>query len=163
LLSDTTDIRLNFQAVSGAANPDSTFRCLKRINQKRITMQILNRIISITLSLAMFMLPLGVAQSAMIDNTQLIGSHAIDRTALLQKLDREEVRNYLSGMGVDADQVKQRVAQMTDQEVATLNQRVGELPAGGDVLGVVLLVFIVFVITDAIGATDIFPFVHPVR
>ena len=126
-------------------------------------MQILNRIISITLSLAMFMLPLGVAQSAMIDNTQLIGSHAIDRTALLQKLDREEVRNYLSGMGVDADQVKQRVAQMTDQEVATLNQRVGELPAGGDVLGVVLLVFIVFVITDAIGATDIFPFVHPVR
>ena len=66
-------------------------------------------------------------------------------------------------MGVDADQVKQRVAQMTDQEVATLNQRVGDLPAGGDVLGVVLLVFIVFVITDAIGATDIFPFVHPVR
>ena len=126
-------------------------------------MQILNRIISITLSLALFMLPLGVAQSAMIDNAQLIGSHGNDRTALLQKLDREEVRNYLSGMGVDADQVKQRVAQMTDQEVATLNQRVGDLPAGGDVLGVVLLVFIVFVITDAIGATDVFPFVHPVR
>ncbi|MEJ2591805.1 MAG: PA2779 family protein [Candidatus Thiodiazotropha sp.] len=126
-------------------------------------MQILNRIISITLSLAMFMLPLGVAQSAMIDNAQLIGSHANDRTALLQKLNREEVRDYLSGMGVDADQVKQRVAQMTDQEVATLNQRVGELPAGGDALGVVLLVFIVFIITDAIGATDIFPFVHPVR
>ena len=126
-------------------------------------MQILNRIISITLSLALFMLPLGVAQSAMINNAQLIGSHANDRTALLQKLDREEVRNYLSGMGVDADQVKQRVAQMTDQEVATLNQRVGDLPAGGDVLGVVLLVFIVFVITDAIGATDVFPFVHPIR
>lgn len=126
-------------------------------------MQILNRIISITLSLALFMLPLGVAQSAMINNAQLIGSHANDRAALLQKLNRQEVRNYLSGMGVDADQVKQRVTQMTDQEVATLNQRVGELPAGGDALGVILLVFIVFIITDAIGATDVFPFVHPVR
>ena len=38
-----------------------------------------------------------------------------------------------------------------------------ELPAGGDVLGVILVVFIVFVITDVIGATDIFPFIKPVK
>ncbi len=44
------------------------------------------------------------------------------------------------------------------------NEGIGQLQAGGDsVLGVILLIFIVFVITDAIGATDIFPFVHPVR
>lgn len=127
-------------------------------------MKILNRIISITLSLALFMLPLGVAQSAMIGNAQLIGgSHGADRAALLQKLDREQVREYLSSMGVDTDQVKQRVAQMTDQEIATLNERMGDLPAGGDALGVILLVFLVFIITDALGATDIFPFVHPIR
>jgi hypothetical protein len=55
------------------------------------------------------------------------------------------------------------VAALTDAEVARLNQRIAELPAGGDVLGVILLIFIIFVITDAIGATDIFPFVDPVR
>jgi len=127
-------------------------------------MQIHNRIISITLSLALFMLPLGVAQSAMIGNTQLIDSaHGTDRVTMLKTLDRAQVREYLSGMGVDADQVKLRVAQMTDQEIATLNKKLGDLPAGGDVLGVVLVVFVVFIITDAIGATDIFPFVHPVR
>ena len=57
----------------------------------------------------------------------------------------------------------ERIAQMTDQEIAHLNQQLAELPAGGDVLGLVVLIFIVFIITDAIGATDIFPFVHPVR
>ena len=37
-----------------------------------------------------------------------------------------------------------------------------DMPAGG-ILGAIVLIFVVFVITDAIGATDIFPFVRPVR
>jgi hypothetical protein len=52
---------------------------------------------------------------------------------------------------------------MTDEEIAQLNQQIDELPAGGDVLGILLVIFIVFVITDVIGATDIFPFIHPVN
>ena len=28
---------------------------------------------------------------------------------------------------------------------------------------ILLIIFIVFVITDVIGATDIFPFIHPVK
>jgi hypothetical protein len=136
----------------------------KRINRMRIIMQILNRIISITLSLSLLMLPLGAAQSAMIDNSQLIGgTSTTDRAALMESLDRTQVRDYLSGMGVDAEQVKLRVAQMTDQEILALNQRMGDLPAGGDGLGIILFIFVLFIITDAIGATDIFPFVHPVR
>jgi hypothetical protein len=30
-------------------------------------------------------------------------------------------------------------------------------------VGVILFIFVLFIVTDAIGATDIFPFVHPVR
>jgi hypothetical protein len=52
---------------------------------------------------------------------------------------------------------------MTQAEVAQLNQQIDQLPAGSGVLGIVVLIFIVFVITDVIGATDIFPFIHPVR
>jgi hypothetical protein len=52
---------------------------------------------------------------------------------------------------------------MTDEEMAQLNQQIDELPAGGDVLGILLVIFLVFVITDVIGATDIFPFIHPVN
>ena len=52
---------------------------------------------------------------------------------------------------------------MTHQEIAQLNRQLADLPAGGDVLGIIVLIFIVFIITDVIGATDIFPFVHPVK
>jgi hypothetical protein len=100
----------------------------------------------------------------MIANSQLLdGGSSMERTALMQTLEREQVRDQLTRLGVDAEAVKQRVAQMTEQEIATLNQRLNELPAGGDALGVALFILVLFVVTDAIGATDIFPFVHPVR
>ncbi len=69
----------------------------------------------------------------------------------------------LSQQGIDAEQVKLRVSQMTDQEIAMLNEHLSDLPAGGDALGIILFIFVVFIITDALGATDVFPFVHPIR
>jgi hypothetical protein len=66
-------------------------------------------------------------------------------------------------MGVKAEDIESRVKLMTHEEIAQLNQQIDELPAGGDLLGVILIVFIVFVITDVIGATDIFPFIKPVN
>ncbi|MEJ2465719.1 MAG: PA2779 family protein [Candidatus Thiodiazotropha sp.] len=127
-------------------------------------MSMLNRFFATLLSLSLLMLPLGSAQSAMIGNSQLLDSSAnTDRNTLLQTLDRDEIRARLTQLGVDPEAVKVRVSQMTPQEVATLNQRMADLPAGGDALGVILVIFVVFIITDALGATDIFPFVHPVR
>lgn len=123
-----------------------------------------NRLFALILSLSLIMLPLGSANSAMIGNSQLIDAQqGIDRSTLLQSLDRQQVRDYLSQQGVDAEQVKLRVAQMTDQEIATLNAHLADLPAGGDALGIIVLIFLVFIVTDIIGATDIFPFVHPIR
>jgi hypothetical protein len=127
-------------------------------------MHMLNRCFAIMLSLSLILLPLGTAQSAMIGNNQLLDGHSTAaRTALMQALERDQVRSQLSQLGVDAEAVKTRVSQMTEQEIASLNQRLGDLPAGGDALGVILFIFVLFVVTDAIGATDIFPFVHPVR
>jgi hypothetical protein len=124
----------------------------------------LNKFFAVMLSLSLIMLPMGAAQSAMIGNSQLLdGDSAAARTALMQALERDQVRSQLIQLGVDAEAVKARISQMTEQEIANLNQHLGDLPAGGDVLGVILVIFVVFIITDAIGATDIFPFVHPVR
>jgi len=88
---------------------------------------------------------------------------SVDRAQLLQMLDREDVQKQLEAMGVDRTAAKQRVASMTDEEISQLNARIADMPAGGDALGVVLFIFVVFVITDLLGATDIFPFIHPVR
>ena len=104
-------------------------------------------------------------QAAMVGTPAVIQAEQgrVDRQELLRMLAREDVRNQLTEMGIDPEVASQRVAALTDDEVAALNQRVQDLPAGGDVLGLLLLLFIIFLITDMIGATDVFPFVHPVR
>lgn len=119
------------------------------------------------LLLAVSMLGAQVApvQAGMIGTDQVLAAEQgrINRDNLASLLEREDLQRQLSALGVDVKDARERVAGLTDAEVARINQRVAELPAGGDVLGAVLLIFIIFVITDAIGATDIFPFVHPVR
>lgn len=88
---------------------------------------------------------------------------SVERAELLEMLDRASVQAQLQELGVDAEAAKQRVAAMTDEEIRQLNGHLAEMPVGGDVLGVALVVFIVFIITDMLGATDIFPFVHPIN
>lgn len=104
-------------------------------------------------------------QAAMVDNHTLMEQEklAYDREQLLQALEREDVQKQLEALGVDPAVAKQRVAQMTDSEIQQINARMGEMPAGGDALGVILFIFLIFVITDILGATDIFPFIHPIR
>lgn len=105
------------------------------------------------------------AQAAMVGTAQVLAAEQgrQDRARLASLLERQDLQRQLSALGVDVQHARDRVASLTDAEVARINQRIAELPAGGDVLGVILLIFIIFVITDAIGATDIFPFIHPVR
>lgn len=128
-------------------------------------MKTLQRILCLVMSLSLIVLPIGPAQAAMIGNAQIINEvqSELNRTEILQLLDREAARQQLLALGVSPEEVKQRVAQMTDAEVAQLNQHLADLPAGGDIWGVLLLLFIVFIITDMLGATDIFPFVKSVN
>jgi cob(I)alamin adenosyltransferase len=86
------------------------------------------------------------------------------RASLQHLLDQQSAQQQLSAMGVDPAWAKERASRLTDAELARINQGIDQMNAGGDsVLGILLLIFIIFIITDAIGATDIFPFVHPVR
>ena len=125
----------------------------------------LQRIFCLLLSLSLIVLPIGPAQAAMIGNGQIIGEvqAELNRSDVLQILERAEAQQQLMALGVSPEVVKERISHMTDQEVAQLNQSLADLPAGGDVLGVILILFIVFIITDMLGATNIFPFVKPVN
>jgi hypothetical protein len=92
------------------------------------------------------------------------GTAGTDRGQVLSVLDRQEVRAGLEANGVSPAEVKARVAAMSDAEVAQLAAQLDSLPAGGaDVLGVLLVVFIVLLITDILGFTKIFPFTRSVR
>lgn len=104
------------------------------------------------------------AQAAMVGSEQIVSEARADfnRAELVQLLERDQVREQLQALGVDPEAAQERVARMTDAEIAQLQGRLDELPAGQDALGVILVVFLVFVITDIIGATDIFPFIDSV-
>lgn len=104
------------------------------------------------------------AQAAMISTPDVIQSQQseYDREQLSDMLERQDVQEKLLAMGVSPETVQDRINHMTDFEIAQLNDQINDMPAGG-ILGAIVLIFVVFVITDAIGATDIFPFVRPVR
>jgi hypothetical protein len=128
-------------------------------------MQKLKRTVSLLLVAALAGGQAMPLQAAMIgtDTLLLQQQSQFDRERLVQLLGRDDVQQQLVALGVDAADARGRVAQLTDSEVQQLNARLGQLPAGGDVLSLAVLVFLVFVLTDVIGATDIFPFIHPVR
>ena len=123
------------------------------------------RPLSLLLSLLMLLASFGNAQAAIISNSQVMDDleQANNKAALLQTIHQVEVQEQLVRMGVSTADIENRINNMTEEEIAQLNQQIDELPAGGDILGIIVLLFIIFVITDVIGATDIFPFIHPVN
>lgn len=120
---------------------------------------------SAVLALAFLGLSTMPLQAAMVSTDEVISTQQaqMDREALAAVLDRADVQKKLVTMGVSLGDVEQRIALMTDAEVAQLNQQIADLPAGADVVGILVLLFVVFVVTDVIGATDIFPFIRPVN
>lgn len=74
-------------------------------------------------------------------------------------LNRDHVKSYLAARGVDPAYLQTRVDSLTDAEVDALASRLDRLPAGGDLLTIALIAFIVLVILDAVGVIDIFPFI----
>lgn len=87
----------------------------------------------------------------------------VERERLASLLERSDVRARLESLGVDATDAKARVAALSDTEAAQLAAQMDELPAGGDLLGAAVLVFLVLVATDIMGYTKIFPFTRSAR
>ena len=114
----------------------------------------------LVVSIAGLGLPLPV-HAGMIGTESMLPS--ADRTRITEFLDRTEVRKALEAQGASAAEVKARVAALTGEEAAQIAADIDSLPAGGDVLGVLLIVFLVLLLTDIMGFTKVFPFTRPVR
>ena len=114
---------------------------------------------------AVGMASMPVAQAAMVTNDQIIASQqsAEERARIAQWLDRGDLQQTLAEQGIDRATAEARIAGLSDAEVARMNQQLDQLPAGQGLLGLAAAIFVVFIITDAVGATDVFTFVKPVR
>jgi parvulin-like peptidyl-prolyl isomerase len=87
----------------------------------------------------------------------------LDRQQLLSMLEKQEVQNKLAELGVSQDQVAERINNLTPAELAEFEQQLAEAPAGEGVVGVIVLFFVIFIVTDMLCATDLFPFVRCIR
>lgn len=118
---------------------------------------------------------IGAAQSALV-GTDATRSEAtrVDaagvqaaRAKLATFLDRPEVVQQMTRLGVPADEAQARAAALTDDEVLAAAGRVDRLPAGGDgfgaLIGAAVLIFIVLLVTDILGFTKVFSFTKPIK
>lgn len=70
------------------------------------------------------------------------GAAHTDRAMVLEVLTRADTASRLEAIGVDPRQARDRVAAMSDEEVAQLASEMSEAPAGADG-GTVLLVLVI--------------------
>ena len=75
---------------------------------------------------------------------------------------REDIQAALVREGIDPQEAQARAESLSDAEAVRLAGAIETLPAGGSSLGIIvgaiLLVFILLLITDILGYTDVFPF-----
>ena len=101
----------------------------------------------------------------------MVGTEAVVNAAQAQQyrerlhstLSRDDVQAHLLARGVDPAQVQARVDSLTDEETQTLATNMDQLPAGSGVVGALVLIFLVLLVTDLLGLTNVFPFVKKSR
>jgi len=103
------------------------------------------------------------AHAALVGTEQVLHADSSARMHIDAWLARAEVRRALVDNGVDLGQVQGRVDALSDTEAIDFAARIDDLPAGGDVLGILFAVFVILLITDILGFTKIFPFTRPIR
>ena len=110
-------------------------------------------------------LGLPVAQAGMIGTHVVVEQELLQqqRDTLKQFMAREEIREQLIAWGVAPEAAQARVDSLSPAEVAQMSARMQELPPGGDVVGAVVFVFLVLLVTDILGFTDLFPFVRSIH
>jgi hypothetical protein len=119
-----------------------------------------NRFFAYALCLALLNLATPqVSQAALIGTLQAVeasGTRTHDLEIVSSTLAREQVRSQMQAMGVDPAAVDARVARLTDTELQSLADRMQHMPAGGDALAVIGIVFLVLIILELVGVIDIF-------
>ncbi len=122
--------------------------------------QVLRSILVLVLSVQLVALGgMQAAHAGMVGTDEYAAMEERDeRIARVQDfLAAERVQAQLEALGVDPEQAQERVAALTDAELAQLDQQLDDLPAGGSsVLTVLGIMFVVLLVLELLGVTNIF-------
>lgn len=98
------------------------------------------------------------AKASMVSTDAVLHSQTIEQTR--SKLDsllaREDVRSELVRLGVDPKMAAERINAMTPSELQQFRDNVAELPAGAGALEIIGIVFLVLLILEFLGVTNVF-------
>jgi hypothetical protein len=126
--------------------------------------------IALTILMLLISVPFQSVLAAMIGTETVMDSARGQeaRAYLQQLLAREDVQAALIAHGIDPMEAKSRIDALSDDEVIRIADQIDQLPSGGtSFLGVLLVVtlvlFLVLVILDLTGVTDVFPFIKSQR
>ncbi|GAA4412598.1 PA2779 family protein [Quisquiliibacterium transsilvanicum] len=106
------------------------------------------------------------AQATLIGTEQVAQASAgriDDRARIDAALARADIREQLQKFGVDPQQAAERVGSLTDEEAARLASSLDSAPAGGNIVGVIVFIFVLLLVTDILGLTKVYPFTRSVR
>jgi hypothetical protein len=126
---------------------------------------------SISLAVIMFLIctPVHSVVAAMI-GTETVMDSVPGREAreyLHQLLARKDLQDAIIAQGIDPIEARARIDSLSDDEVIRIADQIDQLPAGGGavefLLITILVGFIVLVILDLTGVTDVFPFIKSQR
>lgn len=123
-----------------------------------------NKLITVALFASSVTFGLGQVHAGVISSEQIIVNqqHHYNKQQVLSYLDTAEVQQKLVQLGVSQHDAAQRIANMTDTELAALNNQLHEMPAGG-VVDTIITVLVVVAVLDLLGVTDVYPFIRPIR
>lgn len=107
------------------------------------------------------------AQAAFVTTDQAlqqVSPVAQHRAAFQAAIARDDVRDTLGQWGVSQDEASARVQAMSDAEIMAMADTIESDPAGqgvgGALIGAAVTIFIVLLITDILGFTNVFGFVN---
>ncbi|MDH3532119.1 MAG: PA2779 family protein [Gammaproteobacteria bacterium] len=99
-----------------------------------------------------------VSSGGMIGTAYLVDKdmHAASLARIEVLLASEDVAKQLTALGVDPANVVQRLHGLSDAELLALEGRIDEQIAGGGALELIGAVFLVLLILELLGVTDVF-------
>ena len=126
-------------------------------------MRVMSRVLIVSILTMSLWAP--ASQAALISSDEVVADHSYqaDRERIRSLFDRADVRAKLQAKGVSPASAKARVDALTDEEVANISGKLDNLPAGGDIVGVAVFIFLVLLLTDILRLTKVFPFTKPIR
>jgi hypothetical protein len=118
-----------------------------------------SKILSVTMSMLLVMGSFSTTAAAAVIGTQdalATDSRQSLLTSVQAQLAREDVRQAMINLGVDPEQAAIRVASLDSRELAQLGAQLDSLPAGGSILALIGAVFVVLLILEVTGVTNVF-------